>query len=361
MFDHDHYVPILKGKDGEYRALKVLSPEVKEQFTPLIDVPRIPWDYPRGRPKKTLHKHIEWTLSRIETSWGEGLPMFPDLYHSEHGNRMEDGWHPLQWLVETARVRSINMIPVTGFGRPKDYQSAIADSSALADQGVCVRLEDDDLGGDLANSLDRLMKLLNATPKHSDLILDFRAIAPEEISGVSKLARSALSRLPYVQEWRSLTLAASGFPVDLSAIEPDSIEKLPRTEVALWRQVVNSLDEVGRISTFGDYGICHPDFFPIDPRTMNISASIRYTTEEDWLVLRGRNVKKYSYRQFHSLSRTLVRRSEYSGRQFSWGDDYIALCALEQVGTGNPMIWRKVGTNHHLTMVTSQIASLAVL
>ena len=34
MFDHTHYVPILKGKEGEFSALRELKAETKDLLTP---------------------------------------------------------------------------------------------------------------------------------------------------------------------------------------------------------------------------------------------------------------------------------------------------------------------------------------
>lgn len=52
MFPLNDYVPILKGKDGEYGALGSLSPEEKERITPLIEIPPIPWDHTEGVARK---------------------------------------------------------------------------------------------------------------------------------------------------------------------------------------------------------------------------------------------------------------------------------------------------------------------
>ena len=88
-----------------------------------------------------------------------------------------------------------------------------------------------------------------------------------------------------------------------------------------------------------------------------MSASIRYTTDGNWLVVKGRNVRRYGFEQYFELCRTLVMRQEFSGRGFSWGDQYIDDCAFERTGPGNATTWRKVGTNHHLTLVARALAA----
>ena len=40
MFDYRHYVPILKAKQGEFRALQNISERTKNKLTPFFDIPR---------------------------------------------------------------------------------------------------------------------------------------------------------------------------------------------------------------------------------------------------------------------------------------------------------------------------------
>ena len=57
------------------------------------------------------------------------------------------------------------------------------------------------------------------------------------------------------------------------------------------------------ISTgFGDYAIAHPIPTELDPRTMRMSASIRYTTSDEWLILKGRNVRARLRPVFRALA-----------------------------------------------------------
>jgi hypothetical protein len=97
----------------------------------------------------------------------------------------------------------------------------------------------------------------------------------------------------------------------------------------------------------------------VDPRVMKPSASIRYTTDENWLVVKGKNLRDYSFDEFYYVCRDLIARPEYCGPAFSWGDWYINECANVREGPGNLTTWRKVGTSHHLAFVANQIANLA--
>ena len=124
-----------------------------------------------------------------------------------------------------------------------------------------------------------------------------------------------------------------------------------------WQQIVVQRASILRVPQFGDYGIAHPIMAELDPRTMVMSANLRYTADDYWLVLKKRNVNKHGYSQFIDICRDLVKLQEYSGRSFSWGDQQIADYAAGNGGPGNAQMWRKIGTNHHLTKTIKQVAS----
>ena len=59
MFGYKHYVPILKGKDGEFRALARLTPSVRRKITPFIDIPRVDYDINTNKPKDPIQVHLK--------------------------------------------------------------------------------------------------------------------------------------------------------------------------------------------------------------------------------------------------------------------------------------------------------------
>ena len=58
MFDHTLYLPILKGRLGEYGALREMSPEVKAKVIPVIEIPPIPWNFADDEPSVTIDRHL---------------------------------------------------------------------------------------------------------------------------------------------------------------------------------------------------------------------------------------------------------------------------------------------------------------
>jgi len=360
MFNHKHYVPILKGRQGEYGALQTIPREVKSRVVPVVEIPPIPWDFAEEQPDKTVDQHLQGIGAKLERAWGVEAPMFVDLLWIAEDARMADGVHPLTYVFGAARERGLQVIPVTGLVRGDEYQTACREIISRDRRGVCLRLqrEDFDESQDLVQQVSDLLNALRVSPSDADLILDLRALSGTEGGTLMAAVPALIRNVPRLNEWRAFALAATAFPENLAGLPPSELSSLPRLEWVLWRNLV-SRSRTLRLPAFSDYGIAHVQPSEVDPRVMRPSASIRYTTDETWLILKGRNLRDHGYPQFHDVSRFLVRRPEYNGPEFSWGDQYVDDCANERVGTGNLTTWRKVGTSHHLAFVLSQLASVA--
>lgn len=360
MFSHKHYVPILKGREGEYGALRMMSDQVKGAVSPVIEIPPIPWDHAQQRPLKTIDDHLRKVASKIEASWGSDRSLFVDLLWISERERMSTGTHPMEYVLDAARNRGLQLVPVTGLARDDDYQSACRIACSRDNRGVCLRLqrEDFDDAGDITAQITQLLHSLGVPCAEIDLILDLRGLgAFGENENIEDGAIGLIHRVPRLYEWRSFTLAATAFPENLMGLAPAHMSSVTRREWILWRNVIARLKT--RLPAFSDYGIAHPQPSEVDPRLMRASASIRYTSEEAWLIFKARNLRDHGYGQFHAVCRTILGSNEYAGRNYSWGDQHIHECAQRQVTSGNLTTWRKVGTSHHLAVVVTQVASVA--
>jgi Beta protein len=359
MFDRDHYVPILKGRKGEYDALETLIPSMHQRLTPLVEIPPIPWDYATETPAKTIDQHLKRIGPKINRAWGRRGRLFADLLWISERERMTDGSHPLTHMFQSLRTHNIQSVPVVSLLQGDEYMQACRAIVGLDDRGVCVRIQREDFAefSDLSGAVGRILNTLGAKVENADLILDLRALTPDRRSlGVDEVI-NLVNLLPRLREWRTFTIAATSFPQNLTGLPPSDATFVPRREWTLWTDLSQRRNQVPRIPTFGDYAISHPEPAEVDPRVMRPSASIRYTCDAAWLIPKARNLKDHGYRQFHEVCRALVQRAEYRGRRFSWGDQYIDDCAAERVGTGNLTTWRQVGTSHHLAFVVHQLAN----
>lgn len=361
MFDYRHYVPILKGKDGELRALACLTSNARRNITPFLDIPRRDLDINTKRPKGPIDAYLKNKAKKIEKFWGTDRKIFVDVYDLSLDLRTPNGTHFVEYLFSQLRGYNVQAIPVIGLDRSgdTDYLNAVRNTISTDMRGVCIRLLYADMEVPKATYSDvrTLIRTLLLPKSEVHLLMDFRSISENDLDDAANIATAFLTNLPNTMDWKTITLSSSGFPENLGVVSPRSIETLPRTELGLRNQLVSRRRSIPRFPTFGDYGICHPDILDFDPRVHTPSAAIRYTIEREWLIVKAGSIKRYKMDQFRELSDTLRRRPEYYGLTYSWGDKYINECADYSVGKGNLTTWRQVGTNHHLTLVGNQIAN----
>lgn len=353
MSDHQ-YVPILRGKQGEFKALEFLSSDVKARIRPLFEL-----EAPTDPGKKTLEEHYKAFAQALVRHFGTEQEFFVEDDGAADSETV-GGNHPLVALFSVLHAESLTPVPVTGLTRTAAYGAAINHVTA-ATQRLCIRLEADDFN-DLAALPALLNGILEATSlghAEVDLLVDFGGL-PANTGTMTLAIVAALSTLPNIHDWRSLTLAMTAFPEKPSAhVAAASTGRLPRAAWTIYQAVLAS--STPRKPDYGDYAVDNPETeLDIAPALLanTMTATIRYSTDSDWLISRGRRLKTHGYEQYRELSAGLMREPEYKGASFSWGDQYISDCAASRVGTGNQTTWRQVAVNHHITLVVEQLSSL---
>lgn len=345
--DNKRYFPILKGKMGEFSALQVLSDVQCRHITPIIEVPQ-------GAQPESI-------IANIANSWPKDLPIMIDVGTVDSDDEADPDSEPgeesgIRAIFSMAQAQSLRLIPVTSINMPDLH--ALNEIHSIHSCGVCFRLRSFDFeDGAIAERLEDIISQLGLHQTDTDLLVDLGTINHEQSAIYIMAITGMLSMLNSINA-RRFILASSAFPENLSGIARDSIVRVPRADWILWNAVVQRTKGGPRQPSYSDYGIAHPELPNIDPRMMNPSAGIRYTVDEDWLVVKGRGLRSEAgFAQFRDLSRRLVEHSEFGGIADCWGDDFIRACADGTGKTGNLTTWRKVGTNRHLCKVIGQLAN----
>jgi Beta protein len=91
-----------------------------------------------------------------------------------------------------------------------------------------------------------------------------------------------------------VVVAGAAFPRDLGGVPKNAITRIPRSDWRLYSEVAAEAATTGqRVPTYGDYAVAHPDpTLTVNPRFLNISASLRYTSDDHWLVAKGAELFK---------------------------------------------------------------------
>ncbi len=349
MFDYKHYVPILKGKQSECLALEQVDINTKSGMTPLIEIQSV---------SQSKMQNLSLMAKRIEKSWGIDKPLFIDVDREFLMRRTKDAITVLNYVLNNARNKGINFIPVTGLNRDASYQAAVLANIQQDKNGLCIRLENKDVGNStqLTNNLSQTLNNFSVPESEVDILLDLGTFTPLQGGVVLSGVATIINNLPHLPNWRTLTVAGTAFPKSLGAFPPVTASATPRSEWINWQAVITN-PQVKRLPSFGDYTVVYPEMPEIDFQLVPIAAKIKYATDSDWLILRWRTGRRYGWDRFYDLCDILVNNPEYRGQGFSWGDQRIYSCANRTVSPGNPAMWVRISVNHHLTVVARQVSS----
>ncbi|MGD6961536.1 beta family protein [Fictibacillus phosphorivorans] len=363
MFNQDHYVPILKWKRGERTALENLHSSIKEKMKPLFEIQPVSYNHAANAFSKTIDDHLQDIGDQVNSSWGQLTPVFVDLdtlYENEDfkDDILQNGQHPIEFVIEDIESKGTPAIPVTGIYRDDPFQNAIKAIIKQYNRGVCLRLEVADLAdlNMLKDDLDHLLDFLEVTRDNIDIIIDYKQIIPQQEQAHTRDVTLTLVQLPYLLEWRTLTLASTAYPKNLRQIATNSYGVLPRTEWTVYQKIRGY--GLARIPAFADYNITNPDYVNLDPRLINMAAGVKYTSGNEFHIFRGIGIRNNGFSQMNQICQDIISNSCYSGSHFSHGDKYIHDCATQSVTTGNAEKWVTVGVNHHLTCVIHDLSIL---
>jgi hypothetical protein len=360
MFNHRHYVPILKWKMGEYQALQRLSNSVKDGLTPLLEIPPVGFDFETGQQKESADDHLGDFGKRLKSKW-QARRCFVDLKFLPPNTRMAGGRHYVDVVFETARNEGCSAVPVVSFENDAAFVAAAAATVRLDALGVCLRLVSADFDRPaLLADTEALLRTLGVGWAEADLVIDLVTPSYVPISAYVRTLTSVLSLVPMLNRWRTVTLAGTAYPQSVASLSPP-FQVIPRHEWVAYRTFVRQLSPEARIPTFGDYAVAHPDLVEMDMRLIKPFAKLRYTISDHWHVGRGTPVRTHGFGQFQQMCATLVAQPHFSGAGYSAGDDHIEGCAAGMVATGNLSTWVWVSTNRHLTKVVDDLATLHVL
>lgn len=254
-----------------------------------------------------------------------------------------------------ATTEGIPFTPVTGISRTADVAPAIAFD---VNRGIGIRLTRQEFErGNLTAELNNFMSANKLAPDKVDLIVDLGQVEDLIPAGIAALTRAFFAIVPSKTQWRTLTVAGSAFPVSMGVVDRNAAAFVRRSEWLAWRDgLFSRRASLERLPTYADCAIQHPiGVENFDPRFMQVSAAIRYTLSEDWLLVKGESTRSSRPSiQFPQLATQLVYghlRTYFAGPGHCAGCKMAKNAADGIGGLGSAEAWRKIGTIHHITTV----------
>jgi hypothetical protein len=348
-FGPDHYVPVLKVKGGEKRALQRIPPILQSRMTPLLEIVE-------RKTTKTLSAHLDTAF----TDLAETIRPYSRCFLDTREIAVE-GQAGAADVFQRASDAGIVFTPVTGISRMADVVPALAHR----ENGLALRLTRAEFEqGELAARVNVFLTEHSLTPEQLDLIIDLGAVEDFIIEGIEALTDAFMAEVPDHSRWHTFTVSACAFPKSMGGVDRNSHALAERGEWLAWKgQLYDQRQNLGRLPTFSDCAIQHPAGVEgFAPRIMAASASVRYALEMEWLLIKGRSTKAIrAGKQFPGLAHELVYgnfRSSFYGSDHCNGCQLMKAAADGAPSLGSAGVWRQLGTIHHLSVVTQALASL---
>lgn len=366
----NYYVPLLRWKAAEQSALSnLLAQNIDEkQFTPIVEINPDSFHFPSETSLNVINE-LTAVAKSINKYWLNN-PIFVDLNLLPNSYLHLQKRNPISILSNMLNgcIFKNCMIPVAKLKKNKNYHNAIKKAHLLHDNGVALRIEVDKIiSSKVSSQIKDFLGIHELSLSKVDLIIDVKE------SNLSLIGLEQLySRIPFLDEWRNLIVLSGAFPPTLGDLRHGE-NFIERGDWLWWTKGVKALVRKGeRLPIYGDYHI-RPSIYrvysPEEKKKLDTTASIRYTSNNDWVVFRGKSIRRSTEKnkQFLAHSVMLVDQDYYCGKDFSYGDNYCyekaqELSSYSGVGklkTGNTSTWLTMGINHHLTFVVNQLASFS--
>jgi hypothetical protein len=343
------YMPVLRMKSGERKALLNLDSWQKARLLPLFDVQA-------PEAGMSTDDQLGLAVDFIREAWTGEQEFLLDISQLGTEVRTRSGMHPIQYLAIAFGQASLQPTMCFAFDRNDDaYEAAFL--AVVRRHGesakAAFRLQQHDLLF-WEETLDRIGVLQTASHIASErltVIADMQSLRGSQLVDASVL------------EGRFKDLAARGFGrlVVLGSNMPDS-ESLPRDgelevrrlEVDIWEALLRAVPTL----MFGDYGIIHPTSVYIPHSGMAIPApKAKYTSATRWQVIKGHKPKKGEASQYYKIAGRLINAPWFRPNDLGWGAETIREIAIGRRGKrGNNTDWVAYTTEIHLSMTVKQVA-----
>lgn len=341
---HHRYVPVLKVKDGEKRAMRQLSTAVAARVTPLFEIVR--------RTDKPVDEHLDTAFK----GFAAAIAPF-NRYFLDCREIAKDG--PTAAVDVFARAAALGkpFIPVTSVSRTSDVAAVMAHRI----HGVALRLSPEEFeAGTLPTTVPAFLAAHGLNPGDVDLIVDLGAIDKMIVTpGIADFAEQFLDDVPHHTAWRSFILSGCGFPRTLAGVKADSNGTFDRVDWVHWHtRIFQKRANAVRLPTYSDCGIQYRDGVEdIDFSKVKPAAAIRQARATSWYVEKGRSIRDNGGDQFKDLAANVISATHPTAAHCV-GCAALFAAAVNPKGYASLGKWRQFGTVHHITLTVEALAAL---
>ena len=338
------YTPILRWKRGERVGVQRLTPAGKTDVTPLFLIAPDQFKEKPATASAPVRSAAEALAAELKTAWGttpfylDASALVPSAAHT----------NPLVDIANAARVIGLQLIPATRLTATAAYQADVLAVATVDTRGVALRVDMQGLTS-AASWTTAWPHALGAT----DLIADF-ADQIGVVAALGAAVNTAFSSLHSATLWRSVTVAGSSIPANLTGYAA-GLHPIIRSEWSLWDQL-NSASLPYQIH-FGDYATI-PLAAPPAGIDWGFPISVRYTLPGHFLICRGVGTTGFGGVtmdvQLSGHATSITMYAHRNALAHCWGDQRID--AIAGGGSpGNLESWVQISTNRHIEITRNRL------
>jgi hypothetical protein len=323
---------MLKTKAGEVTALLQLAPAEKDRIAPIFHVAEA--------PPATF-------VPRMATTW-TGRRCFLDGAFNFNGSGSAADFDNTFVALGT---NGVPVLPVIEIGATAGYNNAAFAHVGQFAPGLMLKCTP----GNLPSAAGFAQQMQTAQ-NQIDLLIDAGHVSEyEPVSFAGYVSHILQVNLPAAQ-WRSVTVASSAAPKDFGQLSLGT-SIVQRTDWLLWS---NLRHPPGVAIDFADFGISHRDLTePPGVAMAGATVSVRYTIENNWVMIKGRRTTGASGipmgNQYRSHAQTLIARPDFDQLPGCWADQRITAIATTAISAGGRAQWVEINANRHFTFVVSRL------
>lgn len=355
----NRYRPFTLARAGELAGFARLDTSVRDVIDPVFRVPPRATDFDTGGFSKSLEDHLRPLPAKIADSWASGMA-YLDLSLLDSETPI-DGLHPFSYFAAEGSRLGITFVPLLTPGSTPEFRDAAIAAHRSGGIGIGILAPQDYWLSVDPDWLPGFIALLGLDENEVDLFVDY---GRSEGALIEVAVMTELRALEPLGPFRSVTIGGEGFP-DLTNV-PRGTTEYPRKDWHIYRAVHRKLAAEGASTPeYFDHLILNTDSIElnVDPRFMSISAALRYTVSDQWLLAKGQLFKGQggSGQGGAALIDPLIeltRHSEFATPMRSQADDWIESVAGGSGKPGGPQQWREWGTLRHVEVTAAQLASL---
>lgn len=348
------YVPFLKLKQNEIRAIGDLDKEVNEDIIPFFDITQI-----EDLGDKVLKENLISRKKDIEKNFKNSQLLYIDNYDHQDSSNCN-----YELVLET--YKNLNIIPVIGIDRDDEHIDSVIDYLGTKDSNkkLAIRFNVSDIQSfniikdDIEDYLIPCIKLCNDL----HIIIDLRIIDENNINYLENRVTKFIYEIEKYLLCNKIIITSSIFPPIIGKIiKTNQIATIDRLEHKIWGNIKKNLFNNNNL-IFGDYTNVSPDY--AEPTiSMSIiqnvmTPKVSYTEENTYYLIRGKAFKssKYGFDQYFFIAQNVIKKSFFRGEKYSLGDKYIydrgIVPRSEKIKKGgNPSSWIRNTICSHITFI----------